>query len=84
MTAALTVYHGKVVQAGGWLTSKVWVLQDNKAWNKSLLPCLLLLLFNLLTVTAGVANVGCASDIVKIYGWKQWVTVSSATGQHSR
>ena len=84
--AALAVYHGKVVLAGGLIsnstvvTDKVWVLQDDNTWNESLPPMPTARYAasatssnNFLIVVAGIPN---ASDIVEIYDGKQWMTMS--------
>ena len=74
-------YHAKVVLAGGisdsTVTNKVWVLQDDNTLYESLPPMPTARYAasatssnNFLLVTAGMANVICASDIVEIYDGK--------------
>ena len=87
--AALAVYHGKVVLAGGitmdgTFTNKVWVLQDDNTWNESLPPIPTarcgasgLADENFLLVAAGVAAPHShMSDVVEIYDGIQWNATS--------
>ena len=86
--AALAVYRGKVVLAGGMLsndtvTNKVWVLQDDNTWSESLPPMPTARYAasatsgnNFLIVAAGMTNGSCASDMVEIYDGKQWMAMS--------
>ena len=87
-TAALAVYCGKVVLAGGMLsdstiTNKVWVLQDDNTWNESLLPMPTaryaasgLAHENVFVVAAGVTVTHHKSDVVEIYDGIQWNATS--------
>ena len=83
--AALAVYGGKVVLAGGMIddntiTNKVWVLQDDNTWNESLPPMPTARYgANFLIVVAGSVNVGHSSNTVEIYDGKQWMTLSHPT-----
>ena len=79
------MYHAKVVLAGGisdsTVTDKVWVLQEDNTWNESLPPMPTAWYeaatsSNHFLVSAGMANVICASNIVEIYDGKQWMTMS--------
>ena len=85
--AALAVYRGKVVLAGGMIsnntvTNKVWVLQDDNTWSESLPPmptaryAASATSSNNFLIVAGMANVSCASDMVEIYDGKQWMAMS--------
>ena len=86
--AALVVYHGKVVLAGGMLsdgtvTNKVWVLQDDNTWNESLPPMPTaryaasgLAHENVLVVAAGITEYVKKSDVIDIYDGIQWNATS--------
>ena len=86
--AALVVYHGKVVLAGGMLsdgtvTNKVWVLQDDNTWNESLPPMPTaryaasgLAHENVLVVAAGITAHRCMLDVVEIHDGIQWNATS--------
>ena len=61
-----------------------FVVQDDNTWLESLPPMPTAWYIasatssnNFLIVTAGMANVGCASNIVEIYKGKQWMTIST-------
>ena len=85
--AALAVYRGKVVLAGGMIdddtiTNKVWVLQDDNTWNESLPPMPTarygasgLADENFLLVVAGVAD-HRTLNVVEIYDGIQWNATS--------
>ena len=84
--AALAVYRGKVVLAGGMLsnntvTNKVWVLQDDNTWSESLPPMPTarcdasgLAHENVLLVAAGITAM--KTDVVEIYDGIQWNATS--------